>query len=633
MPCSTVKTMTLMKRPMKWLCCLNGGLLKGGLLNQMVLGAALLALSLHLGTAMAQAATTPFEPHDLDLPKPLSAADVDRYQKIFSLQQDKKWKEADQLIKVLDDDLLMGRVLSQRYLHPTGWRSTYSELRDWLKLYSDHPAASRISWLAKKRKPKGAASPKAPKKGYLNGYGRSSLGGSYVTIPASYAGRSAPHKTRSIAREIRYKIRSGYPTGGLNLLTKANLRYLTKYEEAVLRADIAHGYFIYGKDIDAIRQARQAIALAGVNVPAAYWTAGIAAWRHGNIDESLNYFRVLAQLDDARSSQISGAAFWASRGEMLQGRAEESFRFLDIAAKHQDTFYGVLAAEALGQDIALDFTLPTITDGYLDWLQSVPGGKRAFALLQIGETYHASRELRYLWKEMTDDQEAQTMALAAKTHMAGLAFRTADVIKQERGVHYYGGLYPIPDFETSAPIRIDQALLLAVMRQESGFNPRAKSWAKASGLMQLMPATAAFITRDRGYRGSKRHDLMVPEINIKIGEDYILHLLDEPIVEQDLVKLLAAYNGGPGNLKKWMRKVNHGDDTLMLLESLQARETRFYVKNVMTNLWIYRKRLGQNAVSVANLVGQGAATYAPFHGQTIDQVCSLTKLNEKCKRP
>jgi len=86
-------------------------------------------------------------------------------------------------------------------------------------------------------------------------------------------------------------------------------------------------------------------------------------------------------------------------------------------------------------------------------------------------------------------------------------------------------------------------------------------------------------------------------------------------------------------LKKWMRKVNHGDDTLMLLESLQARETRFYVKNVMTNLWIYRKRLGQNAVSVANLVGQGAATYAPFHGQTIDQVCSLTKLNEKCKRP
>ena len=255
---------------------------------------------------------------------------------------------------------------------------------------------------------------------------------------------------------------------------------------------------------------------------------------------------------------------------------------------------------------------------------------RAFALLQVGETYHASRELRYLWGEMTDDQKVQTMAFAAKTHMAGLSFRTADVIKREQGRVYYGGLYPIPDFEAGAPIRIDQAVLLSVMRQESGFNPRAKSWAKASGLMQLMPATAAFITRDRGYRGKKRHDLMVPAVNIKIGEDYILHLLNEPLIENDMVKLLAAYNGGPGNLRKWMRKVNHGGDTLMLLESLQARETRFYVKNVMTNLWIYRKRLGQNAVAVSNLAGEGKATYAPFQGQQDNRVCMLTKLNEKC---
>ena len=71
----------------------------------------------------AYAATLPFEEHNLDLPLPLSAADVERYQQIFVLQQDKKWKEADKLIKALDNDLLLGRVLSQRYLHPTGWRS------------------------------------------------------------------------------------------------------------------------------------------------------------------------------------------------------------------------------------------------------------------------------------------------------------------------------------------------------------------------------------------------------------------------------------------------------------------------------------------------------------------------------
>ena len=576
--------------------------------------------------------TIPIAHYNLSLPQPLSDADVDRYQQIFVLQQDKKWNEADRLINALDNDLLLGRVLSQRYLHPTGWRSTYKQLRSWLSFYNDHPAASRIYWLSKKRRPNNAKAQQQPKKGYLDGYGRSSLGSSYVRIPANNKGRASPSKTRQIARDIRRKIRLGWPSGALEMLNKSNLKYLTKYEEAVLRADIAHGYFIYGKDQKAITQSRQAIGLVGIKVPQAYWTAGISAWRSGDVSLALSFFHVLAERDDAPVSLVASAAFWASRGELTYGMADESFRYLEIAARHQDTFYGTLAAEALGQNITLDFDLPQVSDQFMDWLKNQKGGMRAFALLQVGETYHASREFRYLWDEMDNGQKREAMSLAAKAHMAGLSFRTADLIKQDTGVFYYGALYPIPDFETAQPIRVDQALLLAVMRQESGFNPRAKSWAKASGLMQLMPATAAFITRDRKYRGSGRHDLMIPEINIKIGEDYILHLLNENLIDNDLVKLLAAYNGGPGNLNKWMRKVNHGGDTLMLLESLPSRETRFYVKNVMTNLWIYRKRLGQNAATVARLAGTGHASFSPFAEQTGLQDCALVKLSEKCRQ-
>ena len=101
---------------------------------------------------------------DAILPKPLSAADIDRYQQIFALQQDKKWKQADKVIKTLDNDVLMGRVLSQRYLHPTGWRSKYTELRDWMAKYNDHPSATRIHRLAKKRRPVNYKHPQAPKK-------------------------------------------------------------------------------------------------------------------------------------------------------------------------------------------------------------------------------------------------------------------------------------------------------------------------------------------------------------------------------------------------------------------------------------------------------------------------------------
>ena len=171
-------------------------------------------------------------------------------------------------------------------------------------------AASRISWLAKKRRPANAKTAKDPKKGYLNGYGRSGIGSSYVVIPASNKGRAAPSKTRKIARDIRFRVRSGWPSGALEMLSKANLKYLTKYEEAVLRADIAHGYFIYGKDNDAIAQAKRAIAIAGRDVPQAYWTAGIAAWRKGDIDLAMVFFQPLAENEDAPSARVSAAAFW-----------------------------------------------------------------------------------------------------------------------------------------------------------------------------------------------------------------------------------------------------------------------------------------------------------------------------------
>jgi soluble lytic murein transglycosylase-like protein len=581
--------------------------------------------------------TIPVTNYNLDLPKPLSDGDVERYQRIFDLQQDKKWEDADRLINELDNDLLMGRVLSQRYLHPdsgpAGWRSTYKELRLWLEDYNDHPAASRIYRLSNRRRPGNAKSQKQPKKDYLNGYGWSSLRGIYVKIPTTTQGRKSPKTTRKIARTVRSRIRSGWPTGALKVLTKSNLRYLTEYEEAVLRADIAHGYFIYGKDQKAITQARQAIGISGIKVPQAYWTAGISAWRSGDVPLALNFLHVLAEHEDAPPSLVTSAAFWASRGELSHGSAENSFRYLEIAARHQDTFYGALASEALGQDITLDFDLPPVTDNFIDWMKNQKGGMRAFALLQVDDAYHASREIRYLWEAMNEDQRRQAMSLSAQTHMAGLSFRTAAILREETGVSHYGALYPIPDFETSHPIRVDQALLLAVMRQESGFNPRAESRAKASGLMQLMPATAAFITRDRKYRSSARHDLLIPEINIRIGEDYILHLLEEDLIDQDLVKLLAAYNGGPGNLNKWMGKVNHGGDTLMLLESLPSRETRFYVKNVMTNLWIYRKRFSQNAMTVASLAGIGHASYSPFAEQNGLQTCELVKLSEQCRLP
>ena len=78
--------------------------------------------------------------------------------------------------------------------------------------------------------------------------------------------------------------------------------------------------------------------------------------------------------------------------------------------------------------------------------------------------------------------------------------------------------------------------------------------------------------------------------NIFIGEKYINHLLKEPLISGDLIKLLSAYNGGPGNLNKWLKKTNFNDDPLLLIETIPSRETRNYIKEVLKNVFMYNNK-------------------------------------------
>ena len=544
------------------------------------------------------------------LPTPLSEADAAQYSRLFDLQRQGKMKQATREMGRLETPLLKGHLLSQRYLHPTAWRSSYAELSAWLKLYYDHPDASRIYWLAKRRKPKNTKDPKSPKPGYLNGYGYAGLYGYLPQIPLDRAGRAAPSRTANVARLVRRAIRRGWPTGALDVLKNPdNRRYLTKAEEGQLRGEISHAYFIFGVDTKAIREARHAIGVGKSDAWLGYWAGGLAAWRSGQHELAGQFFRSLVDLPEISPGLRSAAAFWAHRVELRAGSASQSVEYLTISAQVVDSFYGAVAREALGQKVTLSFDLPPLDDKFLPWLAARPGGQRMFALLQIGKTHLAERELRYLWMEMPIEFHHSAMRLAAEWGMAGLSFRVAEMIRKETGKSWYGALYPHPPFKTD--FSIDEALVWAVSRQESGFNPRAKSRAKAAGLMQLMPATASFIAKDRGYRGRKRHELFEPEINLSLGQTYLHHLLDEPLVEKSLVRLLAAYNGGPGNLRKWLRTVDHQEDPFLLVESMPARETRYYVKNVISNLGIYRLRFNETAPALTSLAVGAGGVFVP----------------------
>ncbi|MEK9647044.1 MAG: lytic transglycosylase domain-containing protein, partial [Alphaproteobacteria bacterium] len=144
----------------------------------------------------------------------------------------------------------------------------------------------------------------------------------------------------------------------------------------------------------------------------------------------------------------------------------------------------------------------------------------------------------------------------------------------------------------------------------SAFNARAKSSAGARGLMQLMPATAGFIAQKR-FSGRSRHQLYDPALNMSLGQKYILHLMENDHIKGDLLLVAAAYNGGPGNLKKWQRRAERNDyaDALMFIESIPARETRIFIERVLSNLWMYRERLGEPSPSLDAL----AAGERPFY--------------------
>jgi soluble lytic murein transglycosylase-like protein len=156
---------------------------------------------------------------------------------------------------------------------------------------------------------------------------------------------------------------------------------------------------------------------------------------------------------------------------------------------------------------------------------------------------------------------------------------------------YLTSLFPEPAFEPHGGYTLDKALVLGIARQESRLQAIAVSSAGARGVMQIMPDTAARITGDRSLAGRGRSRLDNPGYNMQLGQQYIRDLLDRS--NGSLIGLCAAYNGGLGNLSKWLARHEGNDDPLMFIESIGAPETREYVKRVLTNIWMYRKRFNE----------------------------------------
>lgn len=542
----------------------------------------------------------------------LTAADRRRYREIFALQEDGKWKAADRLIRQLEDDILLGHVRFQRYMHPTDYRSRFKELRDWLQAYADHPDARRVYALAKRRQGT-ARSPRRPVP--ITFIGEASSAAVAVAKPQPkpekpVVARGSKERKAAYALERRVKreLRRRKPERAEKRLW-ASLRGGTLGTEAfsALMATVAQAYFHAGRDDKAFALARFAAGHAADPPPMTAWMAGLAAWSRSDCDTAAHHFSLAAVAPEARGSLTAASGFWGARAELACGRPERVSDLLRIAAATDGSFYGAIARRLMGFAPRFDGGAPLLEIEAAAGLMGRDELRRAVALVEVGRMDLAEEEMRLSWIRYGGAGRRDAyLAFAARLGLPAMQLRLA---RGAGGAVPRSVLYPLPEWRPADGFAVDRALLFALIRQESEFRTRALSRAGARGLMQLMPATASYIARDRSLRWSNKRRLYEPELNLKLGQSYIEYLMDYDFTDGSLIKLLAAYNGGPGNLRRWQKAMNNEPDPLLFIERLPVRETRDYVKRVMTNLWVYRARLGQPALSLEALASGAWPTY------------------------
>lgn len=535
---------------------------------------------------------------------------VDITRDIFQAQAKGDIAQADALMVQLKSDNLLGHILAERYLHPTAYDSSFDELKNWLGQYSDHPQAMKIYDLAKQKYPSQSASLPRPEKqkqiaGNVASKSQSAL--NYKTTKRRNADQQ--NRVEKLTQEIRSKTKKGQASLALNILNNDyGTQFMDDVEYDEMRALIASSYFYALKFDSAYRQASLAYNRSGDAVPLAGWIKGLVEWKQGRYANAALSFESAASSRYASGWLSSAAAYWAARAYQQSADQSKMNANLSLAAAHPRTFYGLIAARALGRDNHFNWKIPSMSRDDARRIEATNKGKRASLLIQAGQISLAEAELKTLPINGNNELKKSLLAYANHHKLPSVLMMMGNALSTDRGNYYDAALYPQAEWISSIDFEVDEALMNAFVRQESRFNQLAANPSGATGLMQLMPSTANHVVGKEVYNSrAGRYDLRQPDKNLDIGQRYIQELLSHPAVKNDVINLAVAYNAGPGNLSKWKRERNHITDPLLFIETIPFHETRAFVERIMANYWVYRMREGKSTPTLDALAaGKGA---------------------------
>ena len=540
---------------------------------------------------------------EVALPQPLDPSDAALVRRIFALQGRGKLADADRLIAGLQNRLLLGEILADRYLGPYH-HSTVAELTDWLTHYAGLPAAPAIRALLLRRAGPGADAPPVPPPSDL------ALPHKPAVEPA---GDPDPEpgvsRNPALDRVVAQRLEHDGPRSALRLI--AATRHLSPSYGVLLRAEVARALFAANDNAEALRLAVEAehAVPARDRVGRAYYIAGLAAWRLNRIESARTLFEAAVHAPISTVSIRAAAAFWASRANLRLHARAAALRWMRQAAAEHRTLYGLLARRVLGLHTGIIPSGSLLTQADVDAVAAVPAGDRAFALLEVGQDERAAAELREVWAEVKDDpgMRRSVLLVASATGLHDLAGRFA-MLEAEADGTQPAAPSRLPQLHPAHGFRIDPALVYAVTRMESNFDANAVSAAGARGLMQIMPVTARYVAGNPSLSTAELHD---PALNLALGQRYLTSLGQQSLVDDNLLYLLASYNAGIGNLQSWLRAMHDHGDPLLFLEAIPVPQTRAFVTEVLTYTWLYAARLHVPAPSLDALAAGEFPRFTP----------------------
>lgn len=288
------------------------------------------------------------------------------------------------------------------------------------------------------------------------------------------------------------------------------------------------------------------------------------------------------------------AAYWAGRAFEAAGDSKAR-EWYTRSARYPTAYYGQLAASKLGNH---HWPLPEDPRPTAEDVARFEGRDVAAAtrlLLALGD----SEQLRPFFIRLNDivhtpGERTLVARLATSGGRHDLALTVARRSERE-GLTLIEAGWPVPPL-SAGDGNPEKALVLALIRQESGFMPEVESPAGARGLMQLLPSTASKVAKALKLKFHP-DKLDNPDFNIQLGSAYLGEMLGN--FEGSYVLALAAYNAGPGRSRRWIRE--YGDprepaiDAVDWVEMIPFNETRNYVQRVIESVAVYRRRLGKPA--------------------------------------